>query len=91
MSWKKIANPKLNRVRASYTGSDKPSAICLIQIIPKTKKQPSNTKKRSVVAVSADPSFGDELFRSGFMVLVFDNILPRMFSSLATFGHKEDL
>jgi len=25
------------------------------------------------------------------MVLVFDNILPRMFSSLATFDHKEDL
>ena len=54
MSWKKIANPKLNRVRASYTESDKPSTIYLIQIIPKTKKQPSNTKKSIVVAVSVD-------------------------------------
>jgi len=59
MSCIKTARPRLNRVRASYAEADKPGAACLIQMVPKTKKQLSNRTKR---IVGADPA--DNLFRS---------------------------
>jgi len=79
ISCNKAANPRLNRVRASYTDPEKPTAACLIQIAPKTKKQLSNRTKRIVVVDSANNlrrsplrylsncSFsGYDFFRSGF-------------------------
>ena len=54
MSWIKIANPRLNRVSASYTASEKPTAVCLIQIVPKTKTQLSSKTKKIVVTAPAD-------------------------------------
>jgi hypothetical protein len=54
MSCVKIANPRLNRVSASYTASEKPTAVCLIQIVPKTNEQLSRRTKRIVVTASAD-------------------------------------
>jgi hypothetical protein len=92
MNWIKIANPRLNKVSASYTESEKPTAVCFIQIVPKTKKQLSNRTKRNVDAAPADdlrrsllrllstrpfPPCGIVALR--FHVLVFDNIVPGMF------------
>ena len=54
MSWIKIANPRLNRVSASYTASEKPTAVFLIQIVPKTKKQLSSKTKKIVVTAPAE-------------------------------------
>jgi hypothetical protein len=54
MSWVKMAIPRLNRVSASYTASEKPTAVCLIQIVPKTKEQLSRRTKRIVVTAPAD-------------------------------------
>jgi len=34
----KTAKPRLNRVSASYAEAEKPTAACLIQMVPKTKK-----------------------------------------------------
>ena len=59
MSCIKTANPRLNKVRALYTEAEKPTAACLIQIVPKTKKQLSNRTKR---IVGTDPA--DNLRRS---------------------------
>ena len=59
MSCIKTAKPKLNRVRASYAEAEKPTAACLIQMVPKTKKQLSNRTKR---IVGTDPA--DDLRRS---------------------------
>ena len=59
MSCIKTAKPRLNRVRASNTEAEKPPAACLIQIVPKTRKQLSNRTKR---IVDNDPA--DNLRRS---------------------------
>ena len=50
----KTAKPRLNRVRASYGEAEEPMATCLIQMVPKTKKQLSNRTKRIVGTDSAD-------------------------------------
>jgi hypothetical protein len=50
----KIAVPRLNRVSGSYTASEKPTAVSLIQIVPKTKEQLSRRTKRIVVTAPAD-------------------------------------
>ena len=55
----KTAKPRLNRVRASYGDAEEPMATCLIQMVPKTKKQLSNRTKR---IVGTDPA--DNLRRS---------------------------
>ena len=54
MSCIKTAKPRLNRVRASYTEAEKPTAACLIQMVPKTKKQLNNSTKRMVGTDPAD-------------------------------------
>jgi len=61
----KTAKPRLNKVRASYGEAEEPMAACLIQMVPKTKKQLSNRTKR---IVGTDPA--DDLRRSLFRNLM---------------------
>ena len=49
----KTAKPRLNRVRASYAEAEEPIAAWLIQMVPKPKKQLSNSTNR---IAGADPA-----------------------------------
>jgi hypothetical protein len=73
----KTAKPRLNRVSASYAEAEKPTAACLIQMVPKTKKQLSNRTKR---IVGTDPA--DDLRRSLLRYLSTRSFLLRFHGSV---------